>query len=165
MSQQEEAQARLVSYMLSFLQEHERDDELVELEASNLVAALEAAITLRMPRELIALTLALVPFLERRGRYVLADQYLRQAYEAAVALGEPLSQLRLLEHLARVAGQRGELSLARRLGQESRASYETLGHHQAAAEVTDFMHTLSSLDQDAPLTTAEHAPGPDLPGW
>jgi len=67
--------------------------------------------------------------------------------------------------LARVAGQRGELSLARRLGQESRAFYEALGHRPMAAEVNHWMHTLSSLEGDAPPTTAENAPGLDLPGW
>jgi tetratricopeptide (TPR) repeat protein/transcriptional regulator with XRE-family HTH domain len=112
--EQAEAQARLVRYMLFFLQAQERDDELVELEASNLLAALDAAIVLRMQRELIALFEALVPFLERRGRYGLADQYLQQAYEAAVALGEPLSQLRLLEHLAHFAHRRGEYQQAER---------------------------------------------------
>jgi len=66
--------------------------------------------------------------------------------------------------LARVAGQRGELSLARRLGQESRASYQALGHRPMATEVAHWMHTLSSLEGDAPPTTAENAPGPDLPG-
>jgi tetratricopeptide (TPR) repeat protein len=116
--QQEEAQARLVSYMLSFLQGHEREDELVELEASNLLAAQEAAIALLMQRELIALIEALVPFLERRGRYVLADQYLRPAYEAAEALGEPPSQLRLLEHLAHFAQRHGEYPQAERYGEQ-----------------------------------------------
>jgi len=116
--QQGEAQARLVSYMLSWLQEHERDDELVELEASNLLAALDAAIALGMQRELIALIEALVPFLERRGRYMLADQYLQQAYEAAVALAEPPSRLRLLEYLAHFAVQRGEYQQAERYAEQ-----------------------------------------------
>jgi tetratricopeptide (TPR) repeat protein len=116
--EQGEAQACLVSYILSWLQGQERDDETIELEASNLLAALDAAIALLMRRELIALIEALVPFLERRGRYVLADQYLRPAYEAAVALAEPLSQLRLLEHLAHFAHRRGELQQAERYGEQ-----------------------------------------------
>jgi tetratricopeptide (TPR) repeat protein/transcriptional regulator with XRE-family HTH domain len=116
--EQAEAQARLARYMLSFLQGHERDDELVELETSNLLAALDGAIDLGMQRELIALIEALVPFLERRGRYELADQYLRQTYEATVSLGEPLAQLRLLEHLAHFAHRRGELQQAERYGEQ-----------------------------------------------
>jgi tetratricopeptide (TPR) repeat protein/transcriptional regulator with XRE-family HTH domain len=116
--EQAQAQARLVSYMLSWLQGHEGDYELVELEASNLLAALEAAIALGMQRELIAGIDALVPFLERRGRYELADQYLQQAYEAAVALAEPLSQMRLLEHLAHFAERRGEYQQAERYGEQ-----------------------------------------------
>ncbi|HEX6554958.1 MAG TPA: hypothetical protein VF026_19480, partial [Ktedonobacteraceae bacterium] len=63
--------------------------------------------------------------------------------------------------LARVAGQRGEMSLARRLGQQSLAAYEALGHQQMAAEVKHWMQTLSSLEGDAPPTTAENAPGLD----
>ena len=112
--QQGEAQARLVSYMLSWLQARARDDETVEREMSNLLAALDAACALGMPRELIALIEALVPFLERRGRYELADAYLRQAYEGAVALGDPPGQLRLLEHLAHFAQRRGESPQAER---------------------------------------------------
>jgi tetratricopeptide (TPR) repeat protein len=116
--EQGEAQARLVRYMLNWLQAHEGDDETVELEANNLLAALDAALALGMPWELIAGIDALVPFLERRGRYVLGEQYLQQAYEAAVALAEPLSQLRLLEHLAHFALRRGEYPQAERYAEQ-----------------------------------------------
>ena len=116
--EQREAQARLVCYLLNWLQEYERDDEQVEMETSNLVAALEAAVALSMQGELIALIEALAPFLERCGRYGLADQYLQRAYKAAVALGEPLSQLRLLEHLAHFAEARGEYAQAVRYAEQ-----------------------------------------------
>jgi tetratricopeptide (TPR) repeat protein len=78
---------------------------------------------------------------------------------------DPQVKARVRYGLARVAGQRGELSLARRLGQESLAVYVAQGHQQAAAEVADFMHSLSSLEGDeAPPTPAEHAPLADQGG-
>lgn len=160
--EQGEAQARLVRYMLSFLQAHKGDDEQVELEASNLLAALEAASALGMRRELIALIEALVPFLERRGRYGLADQYLQQAYEAAVALGEPLSQLRLLQHLAHFAQRRREypqaehyaeqgLELARAQGQLEAQSALLTTLTQVAMERGEYARALSDGGQGLQL--------------
>jgi len=143
--EQGEAQARLVSYMLSWLQAHEEDYELVELEASNLLAALDAASALGMQREPIALIDALVPFLERRGRYELADQYLQQAYEAAVALAEPLSQLRLLEHLAHFAHRRGEYQQAERYAEQGLELARAQGQLEAQSTL---LATLTQVDKE-----------------
>jgi hypothetical protein len=68
--EQAEARKRLVSYMFSFLQAHKQDNEALEREANNILAALDAAIALGMSRELVAGVNALVSFLETRGRYV-----------------------------------------------------------------------------------------------
>jgi transcriptional regulator with XRE-family HTH domain/tetratricopeptide (TPR) repeat protein len=144
--QQGEAQVRLVRYMLTFLQAHERDDELVELEASNLLAALDAAIVLGMQRELIAGIEALVPFLERRGRYVLADQYLQRAFEAAVARGESPSQLRLLEHLAHFAHRRGEYPQAERYAGQGLALARDQGQLEAQSALLATL-TMVAIDR------------------
>ena len=144
--QQAGASARLVSYMLSLLQVHERDYETLELEASNILAALDAAIALGMQRELIAGIHALVPFLESRGRYVLVDQYLQQAYEAAIALAEPLSQMRLLQHLAHFAERRGEHQPAERYGAQGLELAREQGQLEAQSALLTTL-TLVAIDR------------------
>jgi len=122
------AEQRLVSYMLPYIQTHERDYEALEQEASNILAALDAAVVLGMQHELIEGVTALVPFMRVRGRYAQADHYLQQALQSTIALEDEERQMTILRHLATFAELRGDnpqaehysqqgLVLARELGQ------------------------------------------------
>src|SRR5204862_2647295 len=80
------AQQRLVSYMLPYIQIHQRDYEAIEQEASNILAALDASVLLGMLHELIEGVITLVPFMRVRGRYAQAEYYLRKALQATMEL-------------------------------------------------------------------------------
>ena len=134
------ARQRLVDYMLSFVQTHEQDYEVLELEASNILAALNAAAALEMQEALLQGVVAFVTFLRVRGHYSLADQYLQSALQVATARDDPTWQMTILRHLATFAELRGNysqaehysqlgLGLARQLGRidEISALLATLG--------------------------------------
>ncbi|HEX3643682.1 MAG TPA: NB-ARC domain-containing protein, partial [Ktedonobacteraceae bacterium] len=94
------AQQRLVNYMLSYIQIHEHDYEALELETSNILAALDTAMVLDMSQALLQGTIAFVAFLRVRGRYSLANHYLQAALQATTTLGDPTGQMTILRHLA-----------------------------------------------------------------
>ena len=103
-----EARERLVRFTGHYLQDHAQDYEALELELGNLLAALDVAVEMEMPRDLIETINLLVPFLQMRGRYQLGRQYLQRAYDAAITLEDAYSQMKMLQHLAHFAGKLGE---------------------------------------------------------
>jgi tetratricopeptide (TPR) repeat protein/transcriptional regulator with XRE-family HTH domain len=122
------AQQRLVNYMLPYIQTHKQDYETLELEASNILAALDTAVVLGMLHELIEGVVTLVPFMRVRGHYAQAEHYLQQSLQATEELADELRQMTVLRHLATFAELRGDnpqaecysqqgLVLARQLGQ------------------------------------------------
>jgi tetratricopeptide (TPR) repeat protein/transcriptional regulator with XRE-family HTH domain len=117
-TQDSAARERLVNYMLSFVQTHEQDYETLELEASNILAALNAAAALEMQQEaLLQGVVAFITFLRVRGHYSLADQYLQSALQVATAIEDPTWQMTILRHLAAFAQLRGDYSQAEHYGQ------------------------------------------------
>ncbi len=111
------AQQRLVNYMLPYIQIHEHDYEALELETSNILAALDTAMVLEMSQALLQGATAFVAFLHVRGRYSLANHYLQAALQAATALGDPIGQMTVLRHLATFSELRGYYPQAGHYGQ------------------------------------------------
>jgi len=108
---------RLVYYMLEYIQAHEQDYDTLELETSNILAALDAAVVLEMSQVLLQSVIAFATFLLVRGRYSLADQYLQSALQAATTLEDPTGQMTVLRHLATFAQLRGDYPQAEHYGQ------------------------------------------------
>lgn len=94
------AQQQLVNYMLHYVQSHEHDYEALELETNNIQAALDTSVALSIPQATLQGIIALVSFLRVRGRYSLANQYLRSALEAATVLENPVEQATVLRYMA-----------------------------------------------------------------
>jgi tetratricopeptide (TPR) repeat protein/transcriptional regulator with XRE-family HTH domain len=111
------ARYRLVNYMLSYLQTHEQDYNALELESRNIVAALDTAVAFDMREALVKSVISFVPFLRARGRYSLAEQYLRSALQAATALDSPTGQMTILRYLAVFSELRGDYPQAEHYGQ------------------------------------------------
>jgi tetratricopeptide (TPR) repeat protein/transcriptional regulator with XRE-family HTH domain len=108
---------RLVNYILPYIQTHEQDYDALELETSNILAALDAAVALEMRQALLQAVTAFVAFLRVRGHYSLADQYLQAALQAATALEDPIGQMTVLRYLATFAELRGDYPQAEHYGQ------------------------------------------------
>ncbi len=75
----------LVAYITSFVELHRKDYEILEIESSNILAALEAAAEQAHYRELTRTACAFAPFLLSRGLYSTAETHLHSAYNAAMA--------------------------------------------------------------------------------
>jgi tetratricopeptide (TPR) repeat protein len=111
------ARQRLVNYTLSYIQTYEQDYDALELETSNILAALDAAVASEMAQALLQSVTAFVSFLRVRGRYSLADQYLQSALQAATTLEDPIGQMTVLRHLATFAELHGDYPQAEHYGQ------------------------------------------------
>ncbi|MBV9259124.1 MAG: tetratricopeptide repeat protein, partial [Ktedonobacteraceae bacterium] len=107
---------RLIGFTARYLQDHAQDYEALELELNNIRAALDVTVEVGMQRDLIAAMSMLVPFLQRRGRYLLASHYLQRAYEAAKALEDSHGQMMMLQYLALFTERLGEYQQAERYG-------------------------------------------------
>ncbi len=107
-SQDTTAQQRLVSYIVPFVQQHAHDHSMLELEMSNILAALDAAATLGNYQDLQQGVLALVPFMRVRGLYTLADQYLQTVLQLIPASEHQREQATILSQLATFAELRSD---------------------------------------------------------
>ncbi len=125
------AQERLVAYVTTFVEEHRKDYELLELESKTIVAALEAAHNLGQRAALVRIVIACAPFLLLRGLYQLSELHLRRAQSAAGELNDLRALAALLLYLGEVAQHQGHydqagaayqqgLTLARQAGDDER---------------------------------------------
>jgi transcriptional regulator with XRE-family HTH domain len=128
------AQQRLVNYMLHYIQQHEQDYDALESEASNILTALDLAITLNMGQELIHLITVLFPFMCIRGRYAQTDRYLQAALKAAITLKDAIGQVTILRHLANLAELQGDYLSAETYGQEAQALAQQFGNSNFEAK-------------------------------
>ncbi len=92
MSEQKElktsAYERLAVYFVEYVLAHEYDDDILEEENSNILAALQAALEQHRHADYVKGVHAFVRFLQARGLYDQAEMLLKQAYESAILLHE-----------------------------------------------------------------------------
>jgi tetratricopeptide (TPR) repeat protein/transcriptional regulator with XRE-family HTH domain len=108
----EEAWVRLVECMVALVERQPRAYAALDLEASNVITALEAAFSQEMQEELVCGVLAWWPFLDARGWYDLAEAHLRRAERVARTGGDQRSLGSLLLHLGQVHRQRANYAQA-----------------------------------------------------
>lgn len=143
------AQQRLVNYMLNYVQQHEQDYDALEPEASNILTALDIAITLNTSQQLIQAVTVLVPSMRVCGRYNQTEPYLQEALKAAIALKDVIGQMTILRHLASIAELRGDYPLAETysleeltLAQQLKNSDVEAIEHSWAGKARDLLHPL-----------------------
>ena len=123
------AQQRLVRYMVTFVNKHQQDYDMLEREVSVFWAAMGMANKLEIWHELVQGAVTLVPFMYVRGLYCQADSLLQQALHATLRLEDQLAKTIVLYHLAEFADLLGDyshvevygvqgLELARRLARQ-----------------------------------------------
>ena len=77
------AYKRLIEYAIDYIQQHKKDYELLELESTVILAALEVAYKAGMRSELVQAVIAFAPFMLLRAWYDQAALYIQRAHEAA----------------------------------------------------------------------------------
>jgi transcriptional regulator with XRE-family HTH domain len=91
-----EIETRLVTFVATFVETHQQDFPVLEQELYTITRAFEIAYARRMHQSLLTGFFALVPFLEHRHLYTLAETLLEQAQQAAIHLDDQQSLERTL---------------------------------------------------------------------
>lgn len=99
---------RMVSYYVSFVEKHEKEHELLKLETSNILAALEMAYISHRREELARSVCALAEFWCVCGFYTLAEKHLLRAYEAAQVVGDDPRVVHALIYLGLISRDLGK---------------------------------------------------------
>ena len=105
-------EVRLVNFFVEFVHTRQHDDEALDQDLHNIIAAFEIAFERKMFAVLIRGILTLVPFLETRRLYSLAFRLLMHAQQAALILSDHESvalTAHTLLNLEKMAKLRGDL--------------------------------------------------------
>jgi transcriptional regulator with XRE-family HTH domain len=92
---------RMVAYYAAYVERHAQDFDALEQEASNVLAALQAAFERDMHALLLRAAIPFSAFLEARGWYELAETLRKQAVHAAHALDDLASLTKVLYYQER----------------------------------------------------------------
>lgn len=130
---------RLVGYYVTFIEAHARDHDLLRLETSNILTALEMAYTAHRREELSRSVCALADFLHARGLYSLAEKHLTRAYEAARMLGDDARRVSALLYLGLISQDWGKLDQAEAFLLEGLALARQRGYRE---QVCDLLHSI-----------------------
>jgi tetratricopeptide (TPR) repeat protein/transcriptional regulator with XRE-family HTH domain len=125
---------RLVNYYAAFLQNSAQAPALLELEISNIFTALQSACDMHLQAPLVRMVRAFYPFLQTRGLYRPAKQYLVHASAYARSLGERDSLAQLLAYQGEIQQKLGEYVQAALSLQESLALARALGNARLTAQ-------------------------------
>ncbi|GCE14683.1 tetratricopeptide repeat protein [Tengunoibacter tsumagoiensis] len=106
---------RFIQYYLTYVEEHKRDYELLEMERTTILAALEQASTQNMWAEYIRIVLAFTPFLRLRGLYTQALNYLALAHTAAQRLNDHYGIMNTLLYQGEIALKQSDYGRAKEI--------------------------------------------------
>lgn len=99
---------RMVRYFVEYAKTHTTAYDSLDVEISNLLAALRQAATQKMYPELLEGVIELYLFLKARGLYETANTYLNQAEQVARDTQNTNSLIVILSHLGHLAGKQGQ---------------------------------------------------------
>lgn len=125
---------RLVTYFVAYVEAHAADNELLDSESSNILAALEAAFERGMLSHLVRGVLALAPWLEGGEHDAVAEVHLRRAQAAARSLDDTPGQATAWLHLGRLMERRSDYVVAQERWQKGLALARQGGHSSLIAE-------------------------------
>lgn len=109
---------RLISYVLSYVEQHEKDYELLEDESAIILNTLETAYERQYWPELVKGACTFAPFLLMRGSYTLANAHLQRAYTIATRLQDRDGILNTLLQIGEIAYHLGEYNQAQETYQQ-----------------------------------------------
>lgn len=128
--QGQEARERLVVYIVAYVDAHKRDYEQLELESGTILTALEMAHELSMRAELVRIACTFAPFLILKGFYAQAEDHLKRAYTAAMAINDTYGITGALLYLGEVAQKQGNYAQAETYFQEGLELARQVADHE-----------------------------------
>src|SRR5437660_459275 len=120
----------MVTSFANFIQIHVKNYEVLERETENILAAFQFACEQHLWTELIKGINAFAPFLQSRGAYSLAETYLTQAQQVAIALEDNTNLTVTYLHLGRIADLRGHYDKAEQFYREGLTLARTIDQRE-----------------------------------
>jgi tetratricopeptide (TPR) repeat protein len=148
-----DVQTRLVAYVTSFVEQHRKDYELLEIESNNILAALEAAVEQAHYAELTRAACAFAPFLLSRGLYALAETHLLRAYNASIARNDHYGLASTLLYLGEMAQKQGNYEQAEKYLQEGLRYARGIDDHERISAILKNLGTVNWKSGDYKLAT------------
>lgn len=112
---------QMVEYYIRYVESHGTDYEALDLEASNIFAALQTAAKREMGSALVRGANSIFHFLKMRGSYKRAKYYLKLAQTSTAALDDTSGLMTILRNLGQIARSRGDYEQAESYIQEGLA--------------------------------------------
>jgi tetratricopeptide (TPR) repeat protein len=134
---------RLIAYATAFVEQHRKEYERLEVESSNILAALEAADEQGHHSELIRATCAFAPYLLSRGLYALAETHLQRAYAAALNEDDHYGLASTLLYLGEMAQKQGNYERAGQYLQEGLEYGREIGDNDSICAILASLGTVS----------------------
>ncbi|MBO0781435.1 MAG: tetratricopeptide repeat protein, partial [Ktedonobacteraceae bacterium] len=106
------AYSRLIDYVTVYVENHRKNSELLDLESTTILAALDAAHRLAKQPELLRAVMAFAPFMLLRAWYDQVETHVQRAREAALALGDPHGIINALLYLGQMAQKQSNYAQA-----------------------------------------------------
>jgi tetratricopeptide (TPR) repeat protein/transcriptional regulator with XRE-family HTH domain len=125
---------RLVAYYVAYMEAHTTNYEALDIENTNILAALEAAFEQKILPDLVRGVHAFVPLLITRGLFTVAEAQLQRSLEAAKVLGDDIGRATALLQLGKIAEQRGNYVQAQTYWQNGLTLARESGHRSSVAQ-------------------------------
>ncbi len=136
-------QQRLIVYITDFVELHRKDYEILELESSNILAALEATVEQAKYADLTRIACAFAPFLLSRGLYQQAETHLQRAYNAAMAQNDHYGLASTLLYLGEMTWKRGDYGQAGQYLQEGLGYARGIDNHERICAILANLGSIS----------------------
>ncbi|HEX6387335.1 MAG TPA: tetratricopeptide repeat protein [Anaerolineae bacterium] len=158
----EQAWTRLVDYFIHYAERNIRNYSALDLEMKNVLTALRLAAAEELHGKVVRGIAAFYPFLEARGLYVLAAEYLALTERAATRLNEPAALLTVRHNLGRLAQRQGEYIEAEAQYEEALALAREGGDQEKLSHLLRALGVLAARRGDYGLADAYYKEGLSL---
>ena len=129
------ARQRFVTYVEWYLHTYAHDEEALDREQHNILAALDVAYEQGMWLALVKGVQTVAPMLMTRGGYPLAETLLQRSLEAARVSGDTLGQATAWLQLGKIEALRGQYAQAQALWQQGLRLSREYEHRQCVARL------------------------------
>jgi len=158
----DEGQRRLVSWMVSYIHQHQREYTALEGELACIQEALELASTLQMDQEMLAGLGDGMAFFQVRGLYRMAEHHLWDAWEAVSKRGDAKEQAIIADHLASTLCKLGKYAQAKELAEQGLALTGSLDEKQLRSRLLQTLGDIADNEGDGTHAEAYYHEGLEL---
>ena len=142
------ALGRMVEFFVQLAEDNQTNYDTLDLERSNVIAALQKAADESMLRAVIHGVNAFYPYAETRGLYAVAREHVNQACRAARELGDTSGLATALLNLAGVEARQGNVDDAEKYAQEALALAQADANRERTAAALQSLGSVAAKRSD-----------------